>query len=236
MNVAARGDETQQSEAYAPFAEYFVHEVAFDEPLVELVPPQEPSSSRNTANGTQQPDASETTLAERVEALERYIRDMEAKQPAEEPLPEGKENKEAKKEEPTPECKEVEIITKPVFTPLGRIYVDGVTYDDDPETAAFFNTDRDNEFGFRTFRIGGRGYIWENLFYTLEFEIRGTNTAITIKTFTWNSRTFRTWGTSGQGTSRSLLAWRSLAATCSTRSWKSRLRRRHSAPAGILAS
>ena len=48
-------------------------------------------------------------------------------------------------------------------------------------TEAFFNTDRDNELGFRTFRIGGKGNIYENLIYNVEFELRGTNSAITYK-------------------------------------------------------
>jgi phosphate-selective porin OprO/OprP len=70
---------------------------------------------------------------------------------------------------------------RPTFTPTGRFYFDGVGYDDDEATKAFFNTDRDDEFGFRTFRLGGRGNIYENLFYTVEFELRGTNSAITYK-------------------------------------------------------
>jgi phosphate-selective porin OprO/OprP len=54
-------------------------------------------------------------------------------------------------------------------------------YDDDPETEAFFNTDRDNELGFRTIRLGGKGDIYENLFYTVELEFRGTNSSIAFK-------------------------------------------------------
>jgi phosphate-selective porin OprO/OprP len=91
------------------------------------------------------------------------------------------EKKEEQKDEPKPECTPVDVIVKPTFTPTGRVYFDGVTYDDDPETEAFFNTDRDNEFGFRTFRIGGKGNIWENLIYTFEFEIRGGPNDITYK-------------------------------------------------------
>jgi phosphate-selective porin OprO/OprP len=56
-----------------------------------------------------------------------------------------------------------------------------VTYDDDDATKEFFDTDRDDELGFRTFRVGGRGNIWENLYYTLEFELRGGPNAITYK-------------------------------------------------------
>ena len=45
----------------------------------------------------------------------------------------------------------------------------------------FFNTDRDNELGFRSFRIGGKGNIYENLIYNVEFELRGTNSSISYK-------------------------------------------------------
>jgi phosphate-selective porin OprO/OprP len=122
---------------------------------------------------------SELSLAKRVEALERYIREQEQVETAaaqeEEALPEGQS------EPPKDTCKELEPIVKPTFTPFGRIYVDGVTYDDDDETAEFFDTDRENEFGLRTFRIGGQGYVWENVFYTFEFEIRGGPNSITYK-------------------------------------------------------
>ena len=123
-------------------------------------------------------DNTEMSLAERVEALERYIREQEQVRTAaaqEEALPEGQS------EPPKDTCKELEPIIKPTFTPLGRIYVDGVSFDDDDETAEFFNTDRENEFGLRTFRIGGQGYVWENVFYTLEFELRGGPNSITYK-------------------------------------------------------
>jgi phosphate-selective porin OprO/OprP len=81
------------------------------------------------------------------------------------------------------ECvpKKLDTIVKPTFTPTGRIYFDGVGYDDDPVAKSFFHTDRDDEFGFRTFRLGGRGNIYENLAYNVEFELRGTNSAITYK-------------------------------------------------------
>ncbi len=172
--AAVPAAERPRDEQFAPFADYFVQEAAYDEPVVLLPPPVNPGASN-----AEKADVAVTdpTLAERVEALERYIHELEAVKapPVEEPLPEAKES------QAKPECTPVDIITKPTFTPLGRIYFDGVTYDDDPETTEFFNTDRDNELGFRTFRIGGRGNIWENLFYTLEFEIRGTNSAITYK-------------------------------------------------------
>jgi hypothetical protein len=89
------------------------------------------------------------SLSERVAELEKQLHEMQSLQTAmaEEDLPAG--------EKPKPECKELEIITKPTFTPTGRIYFDGVMYDDDPATTQYFNTDRENEFGLRTFRIGG---------------------------------------------------------------------------------
>jgi phosphate-selective porin OprO/OprP len=127
-------------------------------------------------------------LARRVAALEEYIRQMKAAPSAETlPAPTKKDangsKADAKAEASAGECvpKKVDTIIKPTFTPLGRIYFDGVTYDDDPETEAFFDTDRDNELGFRTVRLGGRGNIYENLIYTMEFEFRGTNSAITFK-------------------------------------------------------
>ena len=139
---------------------------------------------------------SETELAKRVAALEETIRQLKAASPTETlPTPktenDKKDDKEAKDraasdrkdaakiEEWVP--KKIDTITKPTFTPLGRFYFDGVTYSDDPETKAFFNTDRENEFGFRTFRLGGRGNIYENLIYTAEVDLRGTNSAITYK-------------------------------------------------------
>lgn len=128
------------------------------------------------------------SLANRVAALEEYIRQLKAAPPAETlPAPAKKDAKEAKgdvkAEASTGDCvpKKVDSIIKPTFTPLGRIYFDGVTYDDDPETEAFFNTDRDNELGFRTIRLGGKGNIYENLIYTMEFEFRGTNSSISFK-------------------------------------------------------
>ena len=72
----------------------------------------------------------EATLAERVAALEKYIHDQETATTAaaEEPLPAGAVA------EATPECTPLDVIVKPTFTPTGRIYFDGVTYDDDDET------------------------------------------------------------------------------------------------------
>jgi len=114
----------------------------------------------------------EASLAERVAALEKTLQGIQTAA-AEEPLPAG--------EAPADQCKELEIITKPTFTPIGRIYFDSVTYNDDPAVTDFFDTDRENEIGFRTFRIGGRGNIWENLYYNLEVELRGGPNAVTYK-------------------------------------------------------
>ena len=125
-----------------------------------------------------------STLAKRVDALEKYIQQLKAAPPAESlPAPVKKDAKGDKDESVIGECvpKKIDTILKPTFTPLGRIGFDGVTYDDDDNSAAFFHTDRDNELGFRSFRIGGKGNIFENLIYNVEFEIRGTNSAIAYK-------------------------------------------------------
>lgn len=133
------------------------------------------------------PTEDAATLSNRVEALEQTIKQMKAAAPAETlPAPvkkDAQEKQDKKDAAAVGECipKKVDTIVRPTFTPTGRFYFDGVTYDEDPETTAFFNTDRDNEFGFRTFRIGGRGNIYENLIYTLEVDLRGTNSAITYK-------------------------------------------------------
>jgi phosphate-selective porin OprO and OprP len=120
--------------------------------------------------------ADNVALTQRVAALEQALRGMQQVTPAaaEEALPN-------KGDAPKDSCKQLDPIIKPTFTPHGRIYFDGVTYDDDDADVAFFNTDRNNEIGFRTFRIGGNGNIYENLYYNIEFEIRGTNSAIQYK-------------------------------------------------------
>lgn len=145
--------------------------------------------------------SNETELAKRVAALEETIRQMQTGKAETLPAPKGdaKDNKakspdaSGKKDDKkdsagdkkgeTPECvpKKIDTIVKPTFTPTGRIYFDGVTYSDDEATKAFFNTDRDNELGFRSFRLGGKGNIYENLIYNTEIEIRGTNAAIAFK-------------------------------------------------------
>jgi phosphate-selective porin OprO/OprP len=125
-----------------------------------------------------------TSLAKRVEALEQYIRQMNAARPAESlPAPAKKDSQESKDEAKIGECipKKIDTIVKPTFQPTGRIFFDGVAYDDDDDTMAFFHTDRADELGFRTLRIGGKGNVYENLIYHVEIEIRGTNSAITYK-------------------------------------------------------
>jgi phosphate-selective porin OprO and OprP len=163
-----------------------------DQPMPD--PAQTPVSDnyawdKNVVDGTTtaaEPPAAEQSLAKRVEALEHYIQQQQ-KAPALAtetlPAPAKKEAKEDKASSPTGECvpKKVDTIIKPTFQLTGRIYFDGVTYDDDDAVTEFFNTDRDNEFGLRQFRLGAKGNIYENLIYNVEFEIRGTNSAITFK-------------------------------------------------------
>src|SRR4051812_27171982 len=129
-----------------------------------------PSASQS-AKGASHTSASsnETELAKRVEALEETIRQMKAAAPAETlPSPKAEKKDDKKKDKSSAdkkdaaiadECvpKKLDTIVKPTFTPTGRIYFDGVEYTDDPATKSFFHTDRDNELGFRTFRLGGRG-------------------------------------------------------------------------------
>jgi phosphate-selective porin OprO/OprP len=170
--TTAIGEEPPQYLAFAPLSDYVAAEETWDEPTVPLQPPARPNK----------PALAEPTLAERVAALEKYIRDQETVRAApDETLPDALESDVPKEEAPKNECTKQDIIVKPTFTPTGRIYFDGVIYDDDDATTNFFNTDRDNEFGFRTFRIGGRGNIWENLAYNLEVELRGGPNSITYK-------------------------------------------------------
>jgi hypothetical protein len=156
--------------ALAPLSDYVAADEPWEEPPVPIQPP---------ANINQ---SAEPSLEQRVAELEQYIRELEAERESpDESLPDAPASKAAENEVAKDECTRQDIVVKPTFTPIGRIYFDGVIYDDDDETADFFNTDRDNELGFRTFRIGGRGNIWENLAYSLEFEIRGGPNSITYK-------------------------------------------------------
>ena len=132
-------------------------------------------------------DNDPASLAKRVEALEQYIRQQKAAPPAETLPAPAKKDAQAKQDQKDAaaigECvpKKIDTIVKPTFTPLGRIGFDGVTYDENQASEDFFNADRDNEFGFRSFRFGGKGNIYENLIYNVEFELRGTNSAIAYK-------------------------------------------------------
>jgi phosphate-selective porin OprO/OprP len=128
-------------------------------------------------NNSTQAAVGDAALAQRVAALEQTIRDMQQVKTAaaEESLPTAKDGA------PKDTCKQLDPIIKPTFQFHGRVYFDGVTYSDDPQDVAFFHTDRNNEIGFRTFRIGGNGNIYENLYYNIEFEVNGTNSAIKYK-------------------------------------------------------
>ncbi len=118
------------------------------------------------------PTETEAALAARVAALEKTLAGIQTAA-AVEPLPVGGGTSDT--------CKELEIITKPAFTPTGRIYFDGVAYDDDPSVKEYFDADRENEVGLRQFRLGGRGYLWENLYYNVEVELRGGPNSIAYK-------------------------------------------------------
>jgi len=107
------------------------------------------------------------TLAATVKELEDRLATLEKaaeKSPAE-------ENKPA--DDPSAP-KKIDIIDKPTYKWRGRIFVDGISYDDDEETSEFFGADRDNEFGFDTARLGLQGDIYENITYVLEVEFEGT--------------------------------------------------------------
>jgi phosphate-selective porin OprO and OprP len=127
--------------------------------------------------------AENAALTKRVAALEQALQSMQQVTPAaaEEALPAGKDKGDGIGGGNKDTCKQLDPIIKPTFTMHGRIYFDGVSYDDDPDDKAFFHTDRNNETGFRTFRIGGNGNIYENLYYSIEFEIRGSTSAISYK-------------------------------------------------------
>ncbi len=166
--ATARADELDSLSSAEPLSDSLVTESGWDEPalgasVVHLTP-------------------NEAALTQRVEALERTLRNMESLKvdlaAGEEQLPEKPKKKEDT-ELGLP--KKIDIISKPTFTPTGRIYFDGVTYNDDEATKAFFNTDRENELGFRTFRIGGKGNIYENLIYSMEVELRGGPNAVSFK-------------------------------------------------------
>lgn len=114
------------------------------------------------------PTEREAALAARVDALERYVRGLDVTNTSmQEGLPAGASAAEAA-------CKEVPIKTGPSWRWRGRIFIDGITYDDDDDVSDFFGVDRENEFGFDTARIGVQGDIYENIKYVLEVEFEGT--------------------------------------------------------------
>jgi hypothetical protein len=103
-------------------------------------------------------EIAELSLAQRVEALERYIRDQERVKSAATLALEEESLPGVSAQTVPAECvpKKIDIISKPVVQLKGRILVDGIIYDDDDETTEFFNRDRENEFGFDT------GSIWRS--------------------------------------------------------------------------
>jgi phosphate-selective porin OprO/OprP len=187
LNPPESGSEAMPEPAQSPLSDNYV----WDKNVVGNGPtPAGPASGELTPSepSTIRPAPDDAAaLAKRVEALEQTIRQLKAAPPTEALPAPGKKDAQDKQDKKDAavigECvpKKIDTIVKPTFTPTGRIYFDGVTYDDDDDTTAFFNTDRDNEFGFRSFRIGGKGNIYENLIYTIEVELRGTNSAITYK-------------------------------------------------------
>jgi phosphate-selective porin OprO/OprP len=117
---------------------------------------------------TSAPTEREAALAARVEALERQVRGLDVTTTAlQESLPAAGSAAESA-------CKEVPIITRPTWRWRGRLFVDGISYDDDDDVSDFFGLDRENEFGFDTARIGVQGDIYENITYVLEVEFEGT--------------------------------------------------------------
>ena len=117
------------------------------------------------------PGGDEASLAQRVAALEATLRDIEAREEEEE----EEEEQEDSAALPLPSMlKQVDLIEKPTYKWRGRIFTDGIVYDDDDETVEEFGTDRENEFGFDTARIGVQGDIYENIRYVFEVEFEGT--------------------------------------------------------------
>src|SRR3990172_11481230 len=114
------------------------------------------------------PSEREASLAERVAALEKTLSGIQTAA-AEEPLP-------AAAGTVQDHCEPLEIVVKPTYKWRGRLFIDGIAYDDDNATKQFFNTDRENEFGFDTARFGVQGDIYENIRYVFEVEFEGTET------------------------------------------------------------
>jgi phosphate-selective porin OprO/OprP len=187
LNAPQPSNNTMTEPADSPLSDNYIwdKQVAVAEPTP--VGQAAPVKGSGDIPPSKPPTEDAASLSKRVEALERTIEQLKAAGPAETlPAPAKKDSQEQRDKNDAAvvgECipKKIDTITRPTFIPTGRIYFDGVTFDEDPETKAFFNADRDNEFGFRTFRVGGRGNIYENLIYTIEVDLRGTNSAITYK-------------------------------------------------------
>lgn len=119
------------------------------------------TNDRATAGAPSTTDV-EMPLADRVAALEQSVQEMQSV--------------DEEDAEVAAAClpKQIPIIDKPTYKLRGRMFIDGVTYDDDDATAAYFNTDRENEFGFDTVRLGLQGDLYENMIYMVEVEFEGT--------------------------------------------------------------
>ncbi|HVT28706.1 MAG TPA: porin, partial [Lacipirellulaceae bacterium] len=148
--------------------------------------PGEPASTGRSAGDMPHQAAADedaASLAKRVEALEQYIEREKSARSLDSMSPTAKSEAADSSDAAPGVCvpTKIDTIGRPTFEPLGRITFDGVTYDENDATKEFFNTDRDNELGFRSLRIGGRGNIYENLIYNVEVELRGTNSAIAYK-------------------------------------------------------
>jgi phosphate-selective porin OprO/OprP len=109
------------------------------------------------------PGEASGSLDQRVAALERTLRQLESRE------------EEEVADLPNPRTPlQIAIVEKPTHKLRGRIYTDGIMYDDDDDIVALFGTDRENEFGFDTVRLGVQGDIYENIRYMLEVEFEGT--------------------------------------------------------------
>lgn len=163
---------------WAPWAEVHAEE---EEPTLPILAPldsqvietswyqSEPVIVAPVTEGVVAESADQQSLEERVAALEKLVEANPADTSATLPPPETCDC-------PSSSLKRVDLIEDPTYKLRGRLYVDGITYDDDNATAAFFNKDRENEFGFDTARLGLEGYVYENVHYIIEVEFEGTET------------------------------------------------------------
>ena len=184
MGQALNGPQTNTQPMPEPVESPLSNNYVWDKHVAALEPT--PAGQAATVKGSgdislsKPPADDDASLAKRVESLEQTIRKLKATTPGEQlPAPAKKDSQDTTNDECIP--KKTDTIIKPTFTAHGRISFDVVTYDDDPDVEEYFNTDRDNETGFRTIRLGGDGYLYENLYYNVEFEFRGTNSATTYK-------------------------------------------------------